>query len=96
MMACTEPCSTCDGDDGNTYCAGEAFLSGDGCNTCRCSENGAVSCTKMACPPKEGTQSKDMDTKDMDTMSAADTCLVNGIEIQAGETYVAADGCNTW
>merc|ERR1711966_319044 len=92
MMACAEPCSTCDGDgdDGNTYCAGEAFLSGDGCNTCRCSENGAVSCTKMACPPKEGTQ-----TKDMDTMSAADTCLVNGIAYEEGETYVAADGCNT-
>lgn len=92
--ACTrkacEPCSTCDGDDGNTYCAGEAFLSGDGCNTCRCSENGAVSCTKMACPPKEGTQ-----TKDMATTPAADTCLVNGLEIEAGETYVAADGCNT-
>jgi len=92
--ACTrkacEPCSTCDGDDGNTYCAGEVFLSGDGCNTCRCGENGAVPCTKMACLPEEGTQ-----TKDMDTMSAADTCLVNGLEIEAGETYVAADGCNT-
>ena len=24
-------------------------------------------------------------------MSAADTCLVNGLEIEAGETYVAAD-----
>ena len=89
-MAC-EPCSTCDGDDGNTYCAGEVFLSGDGCNTCRCGENGAVPCTKMACPPKE-----EPGTKEVDTTPTADTCLVNGLEIQAGETYVAADGCNTW
>jgi hypothetical protein len=45
----------------------------------------------MACPPEEVTE-----TKEMDTAPTADTCLVNGLEIQAGETYVAADGCNTW
>jgi len=24
------------------------------------------------------------------------TCLVNGIKIDAGEKYIASDGCNTW
>ena len=84
-MAC-EPCSTCDGDDGNEYCAGEAFLSGDGCNTCRCSDTGAVSCTKMACPPPE------QNTKEMES----EVCIVNGIEYAKGETYTHSDGCNTW
>ena len=84
MMACADPCSTCDGDDGNTYCAGESFLSGDGCNTCRCSDTGAASCTKMACPTPENA------TKE------SGTCLVNGIEYAKGEAYTADDGCNTW
>jgi len=81
MMAC-EPCTTCDGDDGNTYCAGEAFLSGDGCNTCLCSKNGATPCTKMACPSSDEP--------------APTTCVVDGIEYAEGETYTASDGCNTW
>ena len=87
-MAC-EQCNTCEGDDGNTYCAGEAFLSGDGCNTCRCGDNGAASCTKMACPPPDKTTMETSDTE-------SGTCVVNGIEYAKGETYTADDGCNTW
>ena len=92
-MAC-EPCNTCEGDDGNVYCSGESFLSGDGCNTCRCSDTGAASCTKMACPPPEPD---DMTTTELETsdMESA-TCLVNGIEYAEGDTYTSSDGCNTW
>ena len=46
----------------------------------------------MACPPKDEATTMDMEK----TTTMAATCLVNGLEIQAGETYLAADGCNTW
>ena len=49
MMACAEPCSTCE-DGSETYCAGVSYLSSDGCNTCTCTENGVSACTMMACP----------------------------------------------
>ena len=45
-MACD---NTCKGDDGQVYCAGDTFLSIDGCNTCICNETGSASCTRMAC-----------------------------------------------
>jgi hypothetical protein len=35
--------------DGQSYSAGEQFESIDGCNTCTCSANGSVSCSKMVC-----------------------------------------------
>lgn len=35
--------------DGQTYQPGDEFASSDGCNTCACSEDGAVGCTKKAC-----------------------------------------------
>jgi len=35
--------------NGQLYRAGESFPANDGCNTCSCSENGMVACTKMAC-----------------------------------------------
>ena len=40
---------SCEGNDGNIYCAGDTFLSVDGCNTCICNVNGSASCTRMAC-----------------------------------------------
>jgi hypothetical protein len=36
--------------NGKTYNAGDAFNSTDGCNTCTCSGDGRVSCTKALCP----------------------------------------------
>jgi hypothetical protein len=35
--------------DGQTFNPGDQFASTDGCNTCNCSSNGMVGCTKMAC-----------------------------------------------
>lgn len=35
---------------GETYEIGESFAAADDCNTCVCGADGAVSCTKMACP----------------------------------------------
>ncbi len=35
--------------DGKRYQPGDSFPSEDGCNTCTCSEGGAVGCTKRAC-----------------------------------------------
>lgn len=42
--------------DGKQYRPGDQFESSDGCNTCSCSDDGGVACTKMACacnPAKE-------------------------------------------
>lgn len=36
--------------DGNLYAIGSSFKSTDGCNTCSCTDGGAVRCTTMACP----------------------------------------------
>jgi Pacifastin inhibitor (LCMII) len=43
--ACQRFCTW--GDD--NYLPGDSFPAGDGCNTCACSDNGMVACTKMAC-----------------------------------------------
>jgi hypothetical protein len=40
--------STCSYNN-QTYQSGDSFDSTDGCNTCTCSSNGSVGCTKMAC-----------------------------------------------
>jgi len=85
MMACAEPCSTCE-DGSETYCAGVSYLSSDGCNTCTCTENGVSACTLMACPPMESDSTSD----------DVATCVIRGITYEEGETYVADDGCNTW
>ena len=85
MMACAEPCSTCE-DGSETYCAGVSYLSSDGCNTCTCTENGVSTCTMMACPPLEPDSTSDEPA----------TCAIRGITYEEGETYVADDGCNTW
>jgi len=34
---------------GSVYYPGESFPAGDGCNSCTCSEDGSVSCTRLAC-----------------------------------------------
>ncbi len=39
--------------EGNTYRVGQTFR--DDCNTCTCMANGAVACTKRACPPSTCT-----------------------------------------
>jgi len=51
--------SICEGDDGNTYCAGDTFLSIDGCNTCICNETGGASCSRMACTA-DGTPAEEV------------------------------------
>jgi hypothetical protein len=35
--------------EGTAYQAGDVFAASDGCNTCTCTSNGMVACTKMAC-----------------------------------------------
>lgn len=55
IRSAAPPVVTCS-YDGKQYKPGEQFDSTDGCNTCTCSESGAVGCTKMACacnPAKE-------------------------------------------
>ena len=39
--------STCE-DGGNTYYVGQSFQHSDGCNTCWCTDRGAV-CSKIWC-----------------------------------------------
>jgi len=39
-----------------TYKAGESFPSTDGCNTCSCSETGAIACTLRFCAPQPVAQ----------------------------------------
>ena len=93
--ACPKECT---GEDGETYmapcegidgmfCIGESYTALDGCNTCTCGNmDGLAACTTMFCPEENvAPNGQDMDRK---------TCLVNGLEINAGESYVASDGCN--
>ena len=94
--ACPKECT---GEDGETYmapcegidgmfCIGESYTALDGCNTCTCGNmDGLAACTTMFCPPEEDVAPKGGDVEPK-------TCLVNGLEINAGESYVASDGCN--
>ena len=87
----------CTGEDGETYmapcegidgmfCIGESYTALDGCNTCSCGNmDGLAKCTAMFCPPVPEKVEKD---------EAPKTCLVNGLDLMAGETFTAPDGCN--
>ena len=89
----------CTGEDGETYmapcegidgmfCVGDSFTALDGCNTCTCGNmDGLAACTAMFCPPEEDVAPKEQDMEPK-------TCLVNGLEVNAGDSYVASDGCN--
>jgi hypothetical protein len=89
----------CTGEDGETYmppcegidgmfCIGEQYTALDGCNTCTCSNmDGLAACTAMFCPPEEDVAPKPQDMEPKN-------CLVNGLEINAGDSFVASDGCN--
>jgi hypothetical protein len=82
-------CSTPDGGssgaectwEGTTYAAGEHFAAGDGCNTCTCTDEGEVSCTKSACESDAGTNSSD--------------CTFEGKSYKLGDSIPRADGCGT-
>ena len=41
---------------GQTYQASDEFLAADGCNTCSCSSNGSIACTKKACTCNPATE----------------------------------------
>ena len=91
----------CTGEDGETYvapcegidgmfCIGESFTALDGCNTCSCSNmDGLAACTVMFCPPEPAPEVLP-EEQDM----APKPCLVNGLQIDPGQSYVASDGCN--
>lgn len=55
--------------DGTTYRAGDSFPATDGCNTCFCSDNGAVGCTKKACVGSTAIQPQCQTAADCDAQN---------------------------
>ena len=59
--------------------------------TCTCANTeGLAACTAMACPGGFPT----MNTSASTSSEVTPTCVVNGIKLNAGDEYTAADGCN--
>jgi hypothetical protein len=63
---------------GETYATGQTFPATDGCNTCSCGQDGAVACTKRACPPPS-----------CDFAAAFEYGDVGGLRLYADRTYLA-------
>ena len=70
--------------EGEKYSEGDSFPHKDGCNECFCSKGGRIGCTMKSC--------QDQFIKRAINPSG---CHYNGEWHKVGETYKAADGCNT-
>ncbi len=92
--------------EGLRYAIGERFPDADGCNTCTCEDGGGVSCTERACAPMPdptpdpgpGEQDGGTPTDPDPTLDAGTEpvgCTVDGTSYAVGESFDAADGCNT-
>jgi hypothetical protein len=56
-LGCTSPTPGVCSYNGRDYHAGDTFPSDDGCNSCSCTAEGSVVCTKRACVADGGTGS---------------------------------------
>lgn len=52
--------------NGASYEAGQSFPANDTCNTCRCQDDGTVSCTQNSCDANPAACSTDADCKRLD------------------------------
>jgi len=81
-----------------TYQVGDTFKDTEDCNTCRCSSDGLVACTVMACirdaapPPSDLSATSEAGSRPED--AEAVTCTYNGTVYPVGAFYPATDGCN--
>jgi hypothetical protein len=70
--------------EGVVYHAGDSFPAADGCNSCGCMDDGSIACTAIGCgeepPPCGGEPS---------------VCVYEDVVYHAGDSFPAADGCNT-
>lgn len=88
--------------NGHAYIVGDSFKADDGCNTCKCIGDEQVTCTKMLCPPTSKTSMTPVSTMKMTTVDQPITkptpvpkCDYNGHVYSVGDSFKAADGCNT-
>lgn len=86
--------------NGNEYNEGDSFMAIDGCNNCRCTSDGSVGCTKMACPSTPQPTPSNPNTLRPTPAPAlnnspASKCNYNGKQYDIGARFTADDGCNT-
>ncbi|WP_437319146.1 hypothetical protein [Sorangium sp. So ce385] len=95
--------------DGTVYSPGDSFLDKDGCNTCVCSDDGTIACTRKACVP--GCTYDGVNHAPGDSFRASDGCNAcicdpsgsGNVECSTiacegcapGEELPMDDGCNT-
>jgi hypothetical protein len=89
VFACSGSVERTLGQDGCTvgdqrFDVGESFPAPDGCNTCQCTDEG-VSCTLIGCVGGGGAGGK----------GGAASCEHGGRRYATGDSFPAADGCNT-
>ena len=96
---------------GTIYQPGDEFPSEDGCNTCRCDENGMIACTERACvcvvddvvyqpgdefPSSDGCNTCEcMADGGVACTLRACVCAVDDVVYQPGDVFPSSDGCNT-
>ncbi len=87
---------------GKTYQVGDTFKDTEDCNGCRCTSDGLVACTVMACLKDAAPLSGDVpapldvvaDSASPGLDSGPASCTYKGKVYAVGAFYPAADGCN--
>ncbi len=80
--------------EGKSYGLNDKFTAKDGCNTCKCTIEGEVECTELACGPQTGCDEKE-GCYDAGQPSTPTSCTHEGTTYKPGESFRDEKNCSS-